>query len=167
METKDKTKLRIMVDANILVAGTGWPRFPYEVMRHATKGDFQLMLSSYIILEARQHIIRMMPEKLADFEIFLKESCYEDVPTPTLEEVSANTELVRDVKDIPIALAAINAKVDFLISQDKDFTAQDETTEKLRQQLKIMLSGTFLREQMGWTSEQLEAIRNRKGKELT
>jgi predicted nucleic acid-binding protein len=39
------TDLRVMVDANILIAGVVWPRFPYEVLRHALKGDCQLILS--------------------------------------------------------------------------------------------------------------------------
>lgn len=49
----------------------------------------------------------------------------------------------------------------FFITQDKDLTAQDESTETLRKLLNILLPGTFLREQMGWTSEQLETIRKR------
>ena len=86
---------------------------------------------------------------------------YELIADPTSEDVEANQDLVRDLSDVAVALAAIAAKVDYLISEDKDFTVQDKTTEELRRHLKITLTGTFLREVMGWSSEELENIRHR------
>jgi hypothetical protein len=65
-----------------------------------------------------------------------------------------------------VALAAINAEVDYLVSEDKDLTVQDETTITLRQKLNIMISGTFLREVMGWNSKSLENIRHRTWRDL-
>jgi predicted nucleic acid-binding protein len=150
-----------MVDANILIAGTGWPRFPYEVLQHAVQGDFILVLSSLVIKEARLHIKRLIPDMLERFEVFLQGSGYEEVAAPSDKEVAANADLVRDPKNVPIALAAINAQVDFLVTQDKDFTDEDESTAELHQRLNIMLPGTFLREHMGWTSEALEVVRTR------
>ena len=86
---------------------------------------------------------------------------YELISDPTQEEIEANPNLVGDLTDVAVALAGIASKVDYLISEDRDFTVQDQTTEELRRHVKVMLSGTFLREVMGWTSEQLEAIRGR------
>jgi predicted nucleic acid-binding protein len=73
---------------------------------------------------------------------------------------------VRDATDIPVALAAIDAKVDYLVSEDKDLTARDETTKQLRDKLAVLLSGTFLREVMGWSSDELEKIRHRSWRDL-
>ena len=162
-----QSKLRAMVDTNLLVAGMGWPRFPYEVLQHAVSGDYQLVLSSWIIQEARAAIAKVVPARKQAFEDFLSASEYEKVPSPTETAVQSNLDLVRDPKDVPVALAAINAQVDFLITQDKDFTDQDKTTEKLHQRLNIILPGTFLREHMGWTSEELEAIRHRNWDDLS
>ncbi len=53
-----------------------------------------------------------------------------------------------------------------LVSEDKDLTTNDATTEKLRQQLKVYISGTFLREVMEWTSEELETVRGRTWRNL-
>ena len=39
MATDEKT-LRGMVDANILIAGSVWPRWPFKVLQHAIRGDF-------------------------------------------------------------------------------------------------------------------------------
>jgi len=80
--------------------------------------------------------------------------------------VTQHRSLVRDESDIPIALAAINAHVDYLVSEDKDFTARDETTAELHELLNVRLSGTFLRQVLGWTSEELEGIRHRKWSDL-
>jgi putative PIN family toxin of toxin-antitoxin system len=159
-------KLRIMIDANILVAGVGWPRFSSEVLRHAVKGDCQLVLSPRIVEEARKAISEISPERLDSFDEVLETTEYEEVVSPTDEDIESNIDLVRDPKDVHVALAAIQAKVDYLVTQDKDLTALDDSTKKLRDALAIVLPGTFLRESMGWTSEALETIRNRKWGDL-
>lgn len=160
------SKLRVMLDANILVAGIGWPRFPSAVLQHAFRGDYQLVLTEGIIEEARTTVYDVLPDRAQALDQFLQEVDYELVLTPTDEEIAANANLVRDPKDVHVALAAINANVDYLISQDKDLTVQDDSTKALRERLNIMLPGTFLREYMGWTSEALEAIRQRTWRDL-
>ncbi len=154
-------KVRALTDANILFAGTAFPRWPREVLRHALNGDFRLVLCPLVINQARHNLQKRYPDFLDRFEKFLRDVDYELISDPTQEEIEANPNLVRDLTDVAVALAVIAAKVDYLISEDKDFTVQDQTTEELRRHVKVMLSGTFLREVMGWTSEQLEAIRGR------
>ncbi len=56
--------LRVMVDANVLIAGIGWPRWPYALLQHAIAGDFQLVLSPYVIEEARRNLQRIVPDAL-------------------------------------------------------------------------------------------------------
>ena len=163
MATPQTRKLRVLVDANVLIAGHGWPRFPYEVLQHAVAGDFTLVLYPYVIAEARRNISRLFPEVLANFETFLLASEPEIVADPSPEDVAAHQQLIRSGKDIPVGRAAILAHVDCLVSTDKDFTDPDEP---IHQHLTIRLPGTFLREYMGWTSEALEAIRQRNWKDL-
>ena len=164
MANETPSKLRVMVDANVLFAGIVWPRFPYEVLRHAVMGDYQLLLSATIIEEARTAIMRVAPETASRFSDVLAATQYQAVPAPTKAEITANSQLVRDSKDIHVALAAINTAADYLISQDKDLT---EPTEPIHQRLKVLLPGTFLRHYMGWSSEALEAIRTRNWEDLT
>lgn len=154
-------KLRVMVDANVLFAGTIWPRFPYAVLQHAAQADYQLVLSPLIIHEARTHIARYDAAYIPLFDEFLSLIQFEKVPSPSDEEIAANATLVRDLKDVHVALSAINANVDVLVSSDKDLTAQDETTVALRERLTVLLPGTFLRVHMGWSGEMLESIRYR------
>jgi predicted nucleic acid-binding protein len=157
----NSAKPRVMVDTTVLLAGTVWPRWPYEVLQHALRGDFYLMLSRTVIQEAVHKFADKFPAYTQDFADFLEKCGYAEIPEPSSQAVLAHRDLMRDITDIPIAVAAINAGVDFFISEDKDFTARDRTTAKLHQELTVMLSGTFLRHVMGWTGEELEAVRDR------
>lgn len=157
----NRTIPRVMVDTTVLIAGSGWPRWPREVLLAGLRREFQLVLSPYVIRQAHRNLSKRFPEYLVRFEEFLSQANFELVPDPTPEEVVQHKGLVRDESDIPIALAAIKAGVDYLVSEDKDFTARDETTANLHEKLRVMLPGTFLRQVMGWTTEELEAIRNR------
>ena len=65
------------------------------------------------------------------------------MPDPSRELVEQNRDLVRDPKDVPIALAAIAAGVDYLVSNDKDLTAEDATTTRLRTQLQPVTGRAF------------------------
>lgn len=159
-------KLRVMVDANILIAGSVWPRWPYEVLQHALRGDIRLVLSHYVIQQACFHINRRFPAYSASFDELLQAFHYELVEDPTREQVLQNNDLVRDPTDVPVALAAIQAGVDYLVSEDKDLTVRDETTTRLHEKLNVMISGTFLRTVMGWSSENLESIRHRSWRDL-
>ena len=167
MATSPSSKLRVMVDATILIAGSGWPRWPREVLLAGLRGEFHLVLCPYVIRQVHRKLRqRFPPECLERFEEFLSEKAYELVPDPTPEHVSENKDLVRDGSDIPIALAAINAGVDYLVSEDKDFTSHNHTTAQLHEKLKALLSGTFLREVMGWSTEDLESVRGRNWADL-
>lgn len=155
-----------MVDTTVLVAGTVWPRWPYEVLQHALRGDFRLLLSTTTLEESRRTIGKKFPAYNNDFETFLKTSSYQEVPDPSVQEVRANLDLMGDKTDIPIALAGILSQVDWFVSEDKDFTKRTVANSNLHARLNIILSGTFLREVMGWTSEELERIRKRTWEEV-
>ncbi len=150
-----------MLDTGVLLAGTVWPRFSYEVLQHALAGDFDLVLCPMILGEARRKFREKFPSFAADFEELLDEIPCEEVADPTPAEVQENSDLMRDITDVPIALAAIKAAVDHFVSEDKDFTAAHKTTAKLHRRLHVLLPGTFLRKVMRWTGEDLEMIRRR------
>jgi predicted nucleic acid-binding protein len=150
-----------MADANVVIAGILFPRWFHEFLRHALRGDFQLVLSAQAVREARLRMARGTPAGMRALEQVLIDGVPEIVPDPSPEEVQRHLALVRDVKDIPIALAAITARVDHLVSNDKDLTALDETTAELRRYLQPMTVGRFLHEIMGWSSAELERIRHR------
>jgi predicted nucleic acid-binding protein len=123
-----------------------------------------LVLTPRIIEETREAIRKVAPSEEQRLDDVLTASGYEEVPTPTEEEIQAHLHLVpRDPKDVHVALAAIQAKVDYLVSLDKDLT---DPNQPIHQHIKVLLPAVFLREHMEWTSEALEAIRKRTWDEL-
>jgi len=154
--------MRVAIDANVLIAGVVFPRLPYEVLQHALGGDFTLVLSPIIIREAKRRIKVQFPDFEREFEQFLEAVDYEEAPVPTEEEVARHPHLVRDKKDIPVALSIMSAGVDYFVTYDKDFTDESHTTREVREAIHgILLPPVFLREVMGWTSEELEQVRRR------
>ena len=85
--------LRVFIDSNVLLAGNAFPRWPYEVLEHATDGDFRLVLCPLVIEQAREHLQKLFPAHLAHFEKFLREADYELVPDPTPDEVDSHHNL--------------------------------------------------------------------------
>jgi len=157
---------RVFLDANVLIRGITLPRFPYEVLQHAARGEFIPIFSPLVLDSARLYVRKLFPEHLEALETLLELLDYELVPDPPPEEVAAHAGLVRDAKDIPVALSAIRAKADYLVSTDRDFTDVDETTAELRRYLKPIRVGSFLREVMGWSSQELSAIERRRWSDL-
>ncbi len=40
--------MRVMVDTTVLIGGSGWPRWPYEVLLAGLRGQYQLVVSPYV-----------------------------------------------------------------------------------------------------------------------
>lgn len=157
-------RLRVGLDANVLIAGIWLPRWPYEVMRAAVKGYFDLVLPEQVIVEARHHLTH--PAQIAALESFLAGSSYEELPMPRPETVRQHQDLVRSEKDVPVALALLAGEVGIFVTNDRDFTDPGATAERFRQRVRVMLPGSFLRDMLGWSSEALETIRDRRWGDL-
>jgi predicted nucleic acid-binding protein len=157
-------RLRVFADANILIRGMTFPRYPYEILRLATEGAITLVVSESVLADARYYMARLFPEHLPRLQAFLVTARVVIAADPAPDQVWANTHLVRDVKDVPIALAAASANVDYLVSTDADLTDTDESTVALRDFLhpaQVLRPGQFLNEVMGWSHETLAAISRR------
>ncbi len=158
-------RLRVALDANVLIAGVRLPRWPYEVMLAALGGFFDLVLPGQVVDEAARHLTH--PTQAAALEIFLEGSRYSELAMPSPAEVRQNSDLVRSVKDVPIALALIAADVDVFVSNDRDFTEAAATAEHFRRRVRVMLPAVFLRDVLGWSSAALESIRYRTWAEMS
>jgi predicted nucleic acid-binding protein len=154
-----RRRLRVALDANVLIAGIRLPRWPHEVMRAALAGYFVLLLPEQIVAEARRHLEH--PAQAEVLDVFLAGSGYEELPMPPADLVRRHSDLVRSEKDVPIALALLAGDVDIFVTNDRDFTDPDATAQRFRNRVRVMLPAVFLREVLGWRAEDLEAIRNR------
>jgi hypothetical protein len=83
-----QAELRVMVDTNILIVGSVWPRWSYEVLQHALQGDFRLVLSEYIVQQARKHIRARFHVYSDMFDELLGACRYELAADPTREQVA-------------------------------------------------------------------------------
>jgi predicted nucleic acid-binding protein len=122
---KRRRKLRVMVDANILIAGVVWNRWPHAVLRHAVQRDFRLVLCQQVIDEAIERLAEYFPSSRPKLERLLSALDYELEKEPGPKQIGRNKYLLPDPHDVPIALAAINAKVDYFVSEDKHFTVRN------------------------------------------
>jgi len=127
-------------------------------MRGAASGRFDLLLPQQVIIEAR---LNLQPIRIGAFDAFLGSLNYTELAVPPADLVEANLDLVRSPKDIPIAIALLLANVDIFVTNDRDFTDPGATAPRFRERIQVMLPAVFLREVLGWSSEALEAIRNR------
>ncbi len=157
---------RVFLDANILISGTVFPRWPYEILQHGLKGDLRVVLAPYVIEEARRVIAAKFPDYVERFEEFLSILDYEEVPDPTPEEVRQADGISNAPEDVPVGLAAIKAGVEYLVSEDKHLTGRHPGTNRLHDQVNVLISGAFLREVMGWTGGELEEVRGRSWESL-
>lgn len=154
--------VRVAIDTNVLISGVLWPRWPYEVLQHAKRGEIELVLPEVVIFEARRRIGRAFPESTEKLEYLLPAIAYELIPSPDAKAASAAAGLVRQPEDIYVALSVISAGVDYFVTYDRDFTDDHPSTARVRAAIPgICLPPVFLRDVMGWTSEQLETIRHR------
>ena len=77
-----RTGLRVFLDANILIRGITFPRFPYEVLRHAARGDFVPIFSPIVLDSARYYVRERFPQHLPALEMLLELLDYELAPDP-------------------------------------------------------------------------------------
>src|SRR3989304_2263291 len=152
-------RLRVALDANVLIAGIRLPRWPHEVMRAALAGYIHVALPEQVIAEARRHLETPAQAEVLNF--FLASLGYEELPMPPADLVRQQSDLVRSEKDVPIALTLLASDVDIFVTNDRDFTDPDATAQRFRDRVRVMLPAVFLREVLGWRAEDLEAIRNR------
>lgn len=157
-------RLRVGLDANVLIAGVRLPRWPHEVMRAALQGLFDLVLPEQVVTEARRHLGH--PAQLAALQAFLTRAVYEELVMPPAELVAQHRNLVRSQKDVPIALALLAREADIFVTSDRDFTDPGAVADCFRQRVRVMLPAVFLRDVLGWSPAALEAIRSRMWEEL-
>ena len=151
----------VFIDANILIRGLTLPRFPYEILRAGALGQIRLVTSSTTLAKARYYIETKFPPHLERFERFLATGIVAVVEDPPEEGIRTHAALVRDADDIPVALAAIQARATYLVSTDLDLTVVDRSTEALRRQITPIRPGDFLKNVLGWTSAELDRIERR------
>jgi len=144
-------KAKIFLDSSALIAGVISAAGAARVLLVMSEnGDIDLIISDHVITETERSLARKIPHALSDYRAVLKDAKIKIVRNPSAEEIQANLSMIADKDDVPILLAAIQAKVDYLATHNRKHFLDDPTVaEKVG--FKIGTPGDVL----GWLREDL------------
>lgn len=144
-------KPNIFLDSSALIAGiissTGAAFVLLELGEHE---QIQLIVSEMVLVESERTIRKKSPANLPDLRRAIKAANLIVAPDPSREEREANLYLIDDPDDVPILLAAMKAKVDYLATHNRKHFLEDPKVAE-RSGLKIGTPGDVL----AWLRDQL------------
>lgn len=117
--------MRVMLDTNILFSAFFFPNGTTGKTLGYLTSYHQIVLCSYVIEEIKRVILKKVPNKSHDFDVFLTQLDYEYAHTPN--QMDTTLYEIRDPKDYPILYSAILYNVDVLLTGDEDFRATSIT----------------------------------------
>jgi putative PIN family toxin of toxin-antitoxin system len=147
-----KKPLKAFLDANTIVSGLIFEGNEATLLELGRIGAVQLVTNNYVLAEV-QAVLRRAEFSLSDEEFtglirYLHE-CLTVIEDPPNEEILSNSDLMRDKKDIPVALGATNSGSSYLVTGDKELLEKLDAlsiiTSSLLRLILSDLSGTPLR----------------------
>ena len=123
---------RVMLDTNVLFSAMyNFEGKPFAAFAKASEKPYRLVLCDQIIDELRRNFNRKFPAKIPVLERFLSITQYDLITLAPEDEIIDDEENIRDDTDRPILRAARKAKVDILVTGDKDFRESTVTNPKI------------------------------------
>jgi predicted nucleic acid-binding protein len=93
-------------------------------------GDIVITISEMVVVESERSVAQKSPRNLDNLRNLIRISRVKIVRNPPREETQANMYLIQDPADVPILLAAMKAKVDFIVTHNrKHFLDDPKVTE--------------------------------------
>jgi predicted nucleic acid-binding protein len=124
-------KVNIFLDSSALIAGvlskTG---ASHTLLMFGEDETIQLTVSEYVVGESEDTLKKKSPRNVETLHNSITVSKFQVVPDPSDEEIQANLYLIEDPDDVPVLLAAIKAKVDYLATHDKKHFLNDPKVEE-------------------------------------
>ena len=137
-------KFNIFLDSSALIAGAISESGAAHVLLNLGESrDIILTVSELVILESERSVARKSPRNLNDLRKLIKAANLRIVPNPSKEEVEANLYLINDPNDVPMLLAAMKAKVDYLATHNRKHFLDDPKVSE-RSGLRIGTPGDVL-----------------------
>jgi len=122
--------IRVFLDSSVLFSAcysaTGHSR---DLIMMAQREEIQLVSSRYVLEETRRNLQRKSPDYLL-FLDFILDNLQIEIVKPTKRQVLSTAEHVK-LKDAPIVAAARRAKVNILVSLDKEHLLDNQKVAKL------------------------------------
>ncbi len=147
------SKFNIFLDSSALIAGaiseTG---AAHVLLQIGESEDILLTVSEMVIVESERSVAKKSPLNLNDLRKLIKTAKLRIVNDPSRKEVEANLYLIEDPNDVPILLAAMKAKVDYLATHNRKHFLDDPKVAE-RAGIKIGTPGDVL----AWIRENLSS----------
>ncbi len=141
---KTAPRPRIFLDSSALFAGvvssTGAAR-ALLVLSEAQR--LTVVISEQVIAETENALARKIPQALAAYRAALQAAHLQIVPNPSPEEIARHRNLIAHAADVPIVLAAMHARVDFLATLNRRHFIDDPAVAR-RSGLRIGTPGDAL-----------------------
>lgn len=146
-------KVNIFLDSSALIAGViSTTGAAHTLLMFGEDETIILTVNEWVVSESEEALSRKSPKNIKNLRNSLLSSKVQILPDPSDEEIQANLYLMDDPDDIPVLLAAIKAKVDYLATHDhKHFLNDLKVAEKAG--LKIGTPGDVL----AWIRENLNS----------
>ncbi|MCC6500219.1 MAG: PIN domain-containing protein [Anaerolineales bacterium] len=142
----------MFLDSSALIAAvissTGAAR---ALLVMSENGQIEIFISEQVVVESERSMARKVPQALPALRETLKDVGLRIVRHPAQEEIDKHLYLISDPEDVPILLAAISAKVDFLVTHNRKHFIDDPKVAE-RSGLRIGTPGDAL----AWLRENLK-----------
>jgi predicted nucleic acid-binding protein len=146
-------KVNIFLDSSALIAGVlSTTGAAHALLMFGEDESILLTVSEWVVIESEESISRKSPKNIEALRNSLMTSKFQIVPDPSGEEIQANLYLMDDPDDVPILLAAMKAKVDYLATHNRKHFLDDPKVAE-RSGLKIGTPGDVL----AWIRENLNS----------
>lgn len=144
-------EISLFLDSSALITGIVSAKGAARVLLLlAEAGQIAVTISEQVLAETERTIARKVPQALSDLRQAILASQARIVRDPSLEEISAHPDLISHPADIAIVLAAMQTKVDFLVTLNRKHFIDDRDVAR-RSGLRIGTPGDVL----SWVRRQL------------
>ena len=114
------SRASLFLDSSALFAGVISASGAARVLLLLAETDrITLLISEQVVAETERALARKSPRALADLRQAILASKVQIVRDPQRATVQANLNLIRHAADAPILLAAMQAKVDYLVTLNR------------------------------------------------
>lgn len=130
--------MRVMLDTNILISAIFFPSIQTRTLVSQIVTDHELVLCDYVLEELRIVVERKFSARRKALEIFLSSLKFELINTDN-DIDCGDIPSVRDNKDTPILVAALQHDVDVFITGDNDFLVLDIARPQIMNMTEFLL----------------------------
>lgn len=113
--------MKVVLNTNVLVSGTFWTGYSFEILKLVDIKKIILILSKEIITEYNKTIYsKEIIEKIENKNLIMSEIIKKVIEDAEIVEPAEKLDIIKeDIEDNKILECAVEGDADFIISQDK------------------------------------------------